>query len=105
MPVPEAKRKPTFDTLEREHQFRHPTPKGSTYKILNEFVTPHIESFNSLFDDSGLPTGDGDGKGLITLGLRDIGEKLVFDGSGSSEGGWGNRMRSQCFRCRVISVD
>ncbi|KAF8915242.1 DNA-directed RNA polymerase I polypeptide 2 [Mucidula mucida] len=93
MPVPEAKRKPTFDTLEREHQFRHPTPKGSTYKILNEFVTPHIESFNSLFDDSGLPTGDGDGKGLITLGLRDIGEKLVFDGSGSSEGGWGNRMR------------
>jgi len=71
-----------------------------TYSILNEFVTPHIESFNALFDDSGLPFGDGDGKGLLSLALKDIGERIVFDGNGraDSESGpksWGNRMRSE----------
>lgn len=93
------RRKPTFNTLERENQFRNPPAKGSTYNILNEFVTPHIESFNALFDDSGLPNGDGDGKGLISLGLKDIGERVVFDGTGTADPesgkvGWGNRMRS-----------
>lgn len=103
MPHPEATRKPTFNTIERENSFRHPTNKGSTYKILNEFVTPHIESFNSLFDDSGLPNGDGDGKGLISLGLRDIGERVVFDGVG---GGFGNRMRSTPRQIRrLIYID
>ncbi|KAF8646384.1 hypothetical protein AX16_007250 [Volvariella volvacea WC 439] len=88
-----AQRKPTFNTIEREEAFRNPPGKGSTYNILNEFVAPHIESFNALFDDSGLPAGDGDGKGLISLGLKDVGERVVFDGSGSGTDGWGNRMR------------
>ncbi|KAF8638614.1 hypothetical protein AX17_002155 [Amanita inopinata Kibby_2008] len=82
---------PTFNTLAREEAFRNPPRDGASYKILNEFVVPHIESFNALFDDSGLPTGDGDGRGLISLGLEDIGERVVFDGNGPD--GWGNRMR------------
>ncbi|KDQ64138.1 hypothetical protein JAAARDRAFT_166137 [Jaapia argillacea MUCL 33604] len=87
----------TFDTVAREHAFRHPPKDGSTAPILNEFVTPHLESFNALFDDSGLPSGDGDGRGLLSLGLKDIGERVVFDGTGqlgteSGQGGWGNRM-------------
>ncbi|KAI3616522.1 dna-directed rna polymerase i polypeptide 2 [Moniliophthora roreri] len=92
-------RQPTFDTLRRENLFKNPPRKGSSYNILNEFVAPHIESFNALFDDSGLPSGDGDGKGLISLALKDIGERVVFDGTSGtvgSEGGpesWGNRMR------------
>jgi DNA-directed RNA polymerase I subunit RPA2 len=87
----------TFDTLEREKLFRSPPKEGSTYSILNEFVAPHIESFNTLFDDSGLPPGDGDGKGLLSLALKDIGERVVFDGNSSEGGptGWGNRVRSQ----------
>lgn len=98
-------RTPTFNTLAREHLFKHPPRNGSSYNILNEFVAPHIESFNALFDDSGLPSGDGDGRGLISLGLRDIGERVVFDGNGkvgseSGPNGWGNRMRSE-FWCRV----
>lgn len=93
-------RTPTFNTLAREHTFRHPPKKGSTHNILNEFVAPHIESFNSLFDDSGLPSGDGDGRGLISLALKDIGERVVFDGKGATnaEGvpvGWGRRTRSE----------
>lgn len=87
------KRTPTFDTLAREDSFRNPQKQGSTYQILNQFVTPHIESFNALFDDSGLPAGDGDGKGLLSLGLKDIGERVVFDGTDGE--GWGNRMRSR----------
>jgi DNA-directed RNA polymerase I subunit RPA2 len=91
-------RRPTFNTLAREESFRNPQKNGSKYNILNEFVTPHIESFNSLFDDSGLPSGDGDGRGILSLALKDIGERFVFDGNGTvpSENGpdgWGNRMK------------
>ena len=90
-------RKPTFNTLDREESFRNPPKKGSTYNILTEFVTPHIESFNSLFDDSGLPSGDGDGRGIISLALKDIGERVVFDRNGNGADGWGNRMKSTLF--------
>ncbi|KAH7887491.1 hypothetical protein F5I97DRAFT_2009198 [Phlebopus sp. FC_14] len=90
-------RRPTFNTLSREESFRNPPSNSSTYPILDEFVTPHIESFNALFDDSRLPKGDGDGRGLLSLGLKDIGERVVFDGNGqpgteSGQTGWGNRM-------------
>lgn len=88
------RRVPTFNTLAREEAFKNPPQNGSTHQILNEFVTPHIESFNSLFDDSGLPSGDGDGRGLLSLGLKDIGERVAFDGRGSGGESWGNRMRS-----------
>ncbi|KAG1892133.1 hypothetical protein F4604DRAFT_1966241 [Suillus subluteus] len=92
-----SRRQPTFNTIQREESFKNPSKTGSTYPILNEFVTPHIESFNALFDDSGLPKGDGDGRGLLSLGLKDIGERVVFDGSGelgteSGQRGWGNRL-------------
>ncbi|KAA1466738.1 beta and beta-prime subunits of DNA dependent RNA-polymerase [Dentipellis sp. KUC8613] len=89
--------KHTFNTLERERTFKQPADKGSTVPILNEFVTPHIESFNALFDDSGLPAGDGDGRGLLDIAMKEVGERVVFDGTGqagteSGPGGWGNRM-------------
>ena len=87
-------RRPTFNTLAREEAFRNPPKKGSTYNILNEFVAPHVESFNSLFDDSGLPSGDGDGLGIISLALKDIGERVVFDRNSNGQDGWGNRMKS-----------
>lgn len=95
-----SKSKSTFNTLAREELFRNPSAKGSTIPILNEFVAPHIESFNALFDDSGLPSGDGDGRGLLSLGVKDIGERVAFDGNGkagteSGETGWGNRMSSK----------
>lgn len=90
---------PTFNTLIREKNFKHPPNDGHAVPILNEFVTPHLESFNALFDDSGLPQGDGDGRGLLSLGLADIGERVVFDGKGqmgeeSGQAGWGNRLTS-----------
>lgn len=90
----------TFETLKRERSFRHPPKNGTPVPILNEFVAPHLESFNALFDDSGLPPGDGDGRGLLSHALKDIGERVVFSETGVSgeEGGekvWGTRMRSE----------
>jgi DNA-directed RNA polymerase I subunit RPA2 len=91
---------PTFDTLAREKSFKNPTNSGSTFPILNEFVKPHLESFNALFDDSALPIGDGNGSGLLSLAIKDIGERVVFDGKGNvgsanGTGHWGNRMSSK----------
>lgn len=92
--------KHTFNTLTRESAFRNPPSGGSTFPILNEFVAPHIESFNALFDDSGLPFGDGDGRGLLNLAIKDIGERAVFDGStqsasGDRRKGLGNKLSSK----------
>ena len=98
-PRPQKRFKSTFNTLERENNFKHPPKNAAVVPILNEFVTPHLESFNALFDDSGLPLGDGDGRGLLHLGLEDIGKRVVFDGKGdigseSGQRGWGNRLTS-----------
>ena len=98
--------KPTFDTLRREKNFKYPPKDGHVVPILNEFVTPHLESFNALFDDSGLPQGDGDGRGILSLGLANIGERVVFDGKGelgaeSGQTGWGNRLTSAYSRIRI----
>ncbi|TCD63877.1 hypothetical protein EIP91_004817 [Steccherinum ochraceum] len=94
--MPDGSRLPldTFGTVVREKNFKNPPSKEHTVPILNEFVTPHLESFNALFDDSGLPAGDGDGRGLLSLGLQDIGQRIVFDRKPEpgKEGGWGNRL-------------
>lgn len=90
----QTRKKPTFNTLEREKAFRNPPKEGSVHAVLNEFVAPHIESFNALFDDSGLPLGDGDGRGLISLAIKDIGERVVFDGISHGTDFRGNRIRS-----------
>ncbi|WWC91401.1 uncharacterized protein L201_006345 [Kwoniella dendrophila CBS 6074] len=67
-----SKDKSTFGTLTRERQFRHPPNSQSDVPALDELVEPHIKSFNSLIDDEGE-------KGLLQLGIEDIGEKVVFD--------------------------
>ena len=103
-----AKRfKSTFYTLEREKNFKAPPKDASVVPILNEFVTPHLESFNALFDDSGLPAGDGDGRGLLHLGIEEIGKRVVFDGKGdigseSGQRGWGNRLSSEYSICSPL---
>lgn len=87
-----------YDTLRREDAFRYPSKTGNEVPILQELVAPHIESFNALFNDSGLTLEDGDSKGLLSLGIRDIGSKVVFDGAGViGDGGiaWGNRLSSE----------
>jgi len=82
----------SFNTLYREWSFRNPTEQGSTVPILDELVAPHIESFNALFDD-----GAGDGSGLLSLAIKGIGEKVVFDGKDLDENGLptGNRLSGE----------
>lgn len=86
----------SFETLKREEAFLHPPSKGHVNPALDQLAGPHIESFNSLFDDGGLERGDTDGRGLLSLGLKDIGQKVVFSGSGSSlDGSKGARLASE----------
>jgi DNA-directed RNA polymerase I subunit RPA2 len=97
-----------FETLRREHSFKTPSANSSTAPILHELVAPHIESFNSLFDDSGLPDGDGTGEGLLSLALKDIGSRVVFDGAGkvgesSGQAGWGNKLECEHHQHNRIS--
>jgi DNA-directed RNA polymerase I subunit RPA2 len=101
--MPDSSSKHTFNTLARESAFRSPPSNSYISPILNEFVAPHIESFNALFDDSGLPSGDGDGRGLLSLAIKDIGERVVFDGAeqaaaGSIQKAWGNKLDSKTSR-------
>ena len=69
---PSQARTADFRTLERESRFINPPKDKSAYPLLQEAVQPHIGSFNALTE--GL---DG---GLLNLGVKDIGEKVVFDG-------------------------
>ena len=62
---------PLFKTLNhvvQEKSFRNPPQNASAYPILNKIVAPHIESFNALFDDLGLPKAMGVAKGY-SLGV------------------------------------
>lgn len=84
----------TFHTLTRERQFRHPPLNASDVPALDELVAPHIRSFNALIEDDGNPGA----KGLLQMGVEDIGEKVVFDGKGS-QGGLGTKLSCMSGRC------
>lgn len=88
--------KHTFHTLERERLNRHPSTTGADHPSLEELVKPHIQSFNALMEAS-----DGKGKGLLQLGVEDLGAKVVFDGKGE-EGLGGNKLSCKQF-CYVTS--
>ena len=89
-----------YETLEREKRFKEPPVKGPAIPVLEELAKPHIESFNALFDDSGLDRGDTDGRGLLNLGIKDIGQKAVFSravkGEPNSENPWGSKLTREC---------
>jgi DNA-directed RNA polymerase I subunit RPA2 len=59
-----------FDTLRRENLFRNPPTDRSAYPALLQAVSPHIESFNAVFEENG----------LMSHGLKDIGTKVFLDG-------------------------
>ena len=63
--------------------------------MLDQLAKPHIESFNALFDDSGLDQGDTDGHGLLSLGIKDIGPKTVFSGTAKGEPPGENPLRTK----------
>ena len=92
---------PTFNTLQREYSFRNPSKDGANIPILNELAAPHVESFNALFADSGLPIPHGHEEknvGLLGLAIKDIEDKVMFDGAdGAHERGKGNRLRSTLY--------
>lgn len=63
-----------YNTLAREYAFKHPPREGTTLQSFHDLVAPQIEAFNSLSEDT-----EGDGSGLLNLGIKYIPEKVVFD--------------------------
>jgi len=97
-----------YETLEREKRFKEPPTKGAAIPLLDELAKPHIESFNALFDESGLDPGDTDGRGLLSLGIKDIGPKTVFSGPAkgepNSENSLGTKLTRECEPIIVVAV-
>lgn len=83
-----SKDKSTFHTLDRERRFRHLPKDASDVKALDELVRPHLDSFNALTEG---PDGDSK-KGLLNLGIHDIGEKAVFDGKATDRRPFGQKI-------------
>ncbi|EDO17794.1 hypothetical protein Kpol_541p37 [Vanderwaltozyma polyspora DSM 70294] len=88
---PSTGRTADFRTLERESRFINPPKDKSAYPLLQEAVQPHIGSFNALTEGS-----DG---GLLSEAIKDIGEKVIFDGKSNgadeeniNEGYLGNKL-------------
>lgn len=80
----------SFETLKREHSFRHPNKEGPAVPALETLVAPHIESFDALFDDANGPS-------LIQLAIDDMTPRVLFDGSGGNQDPTaGNRLESEC---------
>lgn len=106
--------KSTFHTLSRERRFRHPPAAPSTVNgsgegeasqlsqsdvpALDELVRPHIESFDALVQD---PRG---GKGLLMMGVDDIGEKVVFDGVAREGAPFGTKITCECGRSVALHM-
>ncbi|KAK4705804.1 DNA-directed RNA polymerase I subunit RPA2, partial [Phenoliferia sp. Uapishka_3] len=92
-PPPVAGPSNSFNTLKREHAFRHPSNQGPEYPAPQALVAPHIDGFDALFE--GAPRGPkGDispDHGLLDLAIGDLHSKVIFDGKGG-EGSLGNRL-------------
>lgn len=85
-------RKPhSFNTLERERLNRHPSQNGMDHPALEEIVRPHIASFDALTDLNG------DGTGLLQLGVQNILPKVVFDGKKRDGQPLGNKLTCRFF--------
>lgn len=99
MAAAQSQIKPTstsFNTLDREKGFSHPSSTGPKYTAPQDLVAPHIQSFDALFE--GAPIGpDGDvsaSQGLLDLAVADLLPKVVFDGKGDA-GQRGNKIERE----------
>ena len=67
----------TFNTLHHFNSSRHPPKDGSDYPSLHALIRPHIDSFNSIFDDN-----------LLDLALQNIEPRQLVDTAGNKLSYW-----------------
>lgn len=67
----------TFNTLCHFNSSRHPPKDGSDYPSLHALIRPHIDSFNSIFDDN-----------LLDLALQNIEPRQLVDTAGNKLSYW-----------------
>jgi len=84
----------SFNTLDRENAFRHPSTSGPKYPAPQALVAPHIHSFDALFEGAPLEEGGvSASEGLLNLAIKDLTPKVLFDGRGQ-DGKPGNKLMS-----------
>lgn len=74
-----------YATLQREHNFRHPSTSGPHFPEAHKLIRPHIDSFDTLFDHDG----------LLEQGIKDLDEKVIFDGKATEARPFGNKLTSR----------
>jgi DNA-directed RNA polymerase I subunit RPA2 len=77
----QGKIKSTFDTLQRQHTFSHPSTTASEVPALQAAIQPHIDSFNAITSER-----------LLEAAVRDTGRKTIFDHKSEINGGRGNKL-------------
>ena len=59
-----------FETVRQRHLFRKPPKDHTAFPLLEQAFRPHVDSFNSIFEEDG----------LLDQALRDIGTFTIQDG-------------------------
>lgn len=67
----------SFGTIELNQSFINPSSSGSDVASLHTLIRPHIDSFNSIFDD-----------GLLDAAVADLDPRDIFDSNGNSIKFW-----------------
>lgn len=92
----------SFNTLQREHSFRHPSHSTNPFPKLSELISPHLKSFNALFE--GHSTGaEGNGKSLLQLAIEDLEPRVIFDNNEKVNEGLGNRLEGTFYLIAQIN--
>jgi hypothetical protein len=76
-----GKIKSTFDTLQRQHTFSHPSTTAPEVPALQAAIQPHIDSFNAITSER-----------LLEDAVRDTGRKTIFDHKSEINDGRGNKL-------------
>lgn len=67
----------SFNTLKREEGFREPSKSTSEFPVLQALIQPHLQSFNSIFDD-----------GILEASVKNLEARVIRDENGNRLSFW-----------------
>lgn len=70
--APSGRNPQSFQTLDYVHRAVHPSTSEPDVPALHELPRPHIESFDSIFDD-----------GLLDMAVQNLDPKEIIDAAGN----------------------
>lgn len=67
----------SFNTLQREEKFQEPSKTASEFPTLQALIQPHLQSFNSIFDD-----------GILEAAVKNLEPRVIRDENGNRLSFW-----------------